>query len=322
MDEKNEHDNKCRIVIFLNKEKDGIDLDIALNFQFALLAEDETVLISSPTAENCIFQERKTFFGFHLGADEIKKRERKNWNFKLKQTKKELVESKNIFLKDNVLSLNCECTICTGVYLVTNEKHDFGVISSDSRTEIFKATPRIPSSNLQNHLMSMYDDAILSDMELRTWTKTFRVHKNILSARSPVFRAMFQADMKENAMKYVEITDLDDETLDKMLLYFYNGIFEVHHWESASELYQAANKYQILTLKRLCSEFLASWICATNACKILMLADMHEDEELKKCAQTYILSEKNIMCSDNWKKFMNDNLQLAAEIMYWKCTEQ
>ncbi|GIY73972.1 TD and POZ domain-containing protein 1 [Caerostris darwini] len=442
------HDNKYAIAIYLKRGKDDIDLDIALDFQFALLAEDETVLILSTTAETCIFT-KKTLNGFYLRADDIKRFIEKqtthpcnikvvcrmwygegklidigncfsltrleietfcfSWTikdfsslnfykkakvlikshlnkplmtfilyltneaesaneilnidimthqntriatfessiqdvdgnkhfcgkedysiqgkgkigtFKLKQTKQELDDSKNIFLPNNVLSLNCECTICTGVYLTINEKHDFGVISSDSRTEIFKSLPRIKSSSLQDALISMYDDSILSDMELRTSTKTFRVHKNILSARSPVFSAMFQADMKENAMKYVDITDLDDDTLDKMLIYIYNGIFEVHHWESASELYQAANKYQILILKQLCSEFLASWICATNACEILMLADTHDDEELKKCAQTYILSEKEMMCSDNWKKFMNDNLQLAAEIMYLKCTEQ
>ncbi|GIY94969.1 hypothetical protein CEXT_283371 [Caerostris extrusa] len=96
---------------------------------------------------------------------------RKIGTFKLKQTKQELDDSKNIFLPNNVLSLNCECTICTGVYLVINEKHDFGVISSYSRTEIFKSVPKPPRSNLQDALMSMYDDSILSDMELRTSTK-------------------------------------------------------------------------------------------------------------------------------------------------------
>ncbi|GIY73978.1 TD and POZ domain-containing protein 4 [Caerostris darwini] len=273
--------NKYRIAIYLNREKDSIDLDISLGFRFTLLAEDETVLISSPKAENCVFQ-KGTSFAFHLGADELNRyiemqtthpcnikavcrmwygegelidigncfgltrfeietfcfswtindfsylnsdknakvlikshlnkplmtfilyltKEEKSGKeilnidimthqntriatfessiqdvdgnkhfcgkedydvqgkgkigtFKLKQTKQELVESKNIFLKDNFLSLNCECTICTGIYYATNEKHDFGVISSDSRTEIFKSTPRIPSSNLQNDLMSM-----------------------------------------------------------------------------------------------------------------------------------------------------------------------
>ncbi|GIY22218.1 hypothetical protein CEXT_230891 [Caerostris extrusa] len=71
---------------------------------------------------------------------------------------------------------------------------------------LYLSTASVPypeEKYLQDALMFMYDDAILSDMELRTSTKTFRVHKNILSARSPVFSAMFQADMKENAMKYV-----------------------------------------------------------------------------------------------------------------------
>ena len=37
------------------------------------------------------------------------------------------------------------------------------------------------------------------------------VHKVILAARSPVFRAMFTQDMKENLENFVEIHDVDEE---------------------------------------------------------------------------------------------------------------
>ena len=41
------------------------------------------------------------------------------------------------------------------------------------------------------------DDSETSDFDLKCGSKTFRVHKNILGARSSVFKAMFQYGMKE-----------------------------------------------------------------------------------------------------------------------------
>ncbi|GIY16885.1 TD and POZ domain-containing protein 1 [Caerostris darwini] len=108
-------------------------------------------------------------------------------SFELNRTKQTLMDIKNNYLKDNTLSLNCECTLSGGKMYETIEKNHFGVISTDSEIEVFKSKLVHPSSDLQDALMFMYDDAILSDVELRTSTKTFRVHKNILSARSPSY---------------------------------------------------------------------------------------------------------------------------------------
>ncbi|GIX69145.1 hypothetical protein CEXT_143201 [Caerostris extrusa] len=47
----------------------------------------------------------------------------------------------------------------------------------------------------------MLHENVLCDVKLRTGAETFPAHWFILSARSPVFRAMCQSDMKEKSSR-------------------------------------------------------------------------------------------------------------------------
>ncbi|GFY37077.1 hypothetical protein TNIN_3041 [Trichonephila inaurata madagascariensis] len=60
---------------------------------------------------------------------------------------------------------------------------------------------------------------------------------------------MFTNDMKEKNNKCVDIEDLDDDTVQRMLLYMYTATLPDFQWDSACNLYAAANKYEILSLK-------------------------------------------------------------------------
>ena len=52
-------------------------------------------------------------------------------------------------------------------------------------------------------LTKLLEDPETSDFTLKCGSKTFKVHKNILGARSSVFKAMFQYGMKEAATEAV-----------------------------------------------------------------------------------------------------------------------
>ncbi|GBN92532.1 Speckle-type POZ protein B [Araneus ventricosus] len=160
----------------------------------------------------------------------------------------------------------------------------------------------------------MYTDGIFSDTKLHTSSQTFPVHRGILSARSPVFSRMFSHDMKEKNSGHVHITDLQNDTVHQMLLYIYTDL----QFESASKLYVAADKYEILSLKSRCSSFLKDNVCPTKACDVLILADLHQDEDLKSFVQGYILEHDDVFSLQEWKHLMENNLKLAADIMYRK----
>ncbi|GBN77987.1 TD and POZ domain-containing protein 5 [Araneus ventricosus] len=242
-------------------------------------------------------------------------------------SREQLMQNESRYLSNDVLSLFCEYAFSTGVILNVHESCDFGIISPASTKELEENEKKpIISQNelhqtqaLVDDLKSIYSDGILCDIELRTSTNTFPAHKTILSARSPVFRRMFTNDMREKNSGHVDITDVEDETVRRMLLYIYADVLEDMQFESASKLYSAADKYAVFSLKERCSCFLKDNVNPTKACDLLILADRHQDGDLKCAVQDYILShDKEVFGSLEWKDFMATNLQLAADIMYQK----
>ena len=54
------------------------------------------------------------------------------------------------------------------------------------------------SKNLVNDMEKLLDTGTLTDVTIKCERRTIKCHKAVLSARSAVFRAMFQHDMREN----------------------------------------------------------------------------------------------------------------------------
>ena len=54
------------------------------------------------------------------------------------------------------------------------------------------------SRNLVCDMENLLETGTLTDVSIRCDKKTIKCHKAVLSARSAVFRAMFQHDMREN----------------------------------------------------------------------------------------------------------------------------
>ncbi|GBM91666.1 Speckle-type POZ protein-like B [Araneus ventricosus] len=182
-----------------------------------------------------------------------------------------LIEDKSRYFPNDVLSLDFEFVLATVEHFGCRLKYpklESWVVGKEKCRNT-----AVPIDDFK----SLYNDAIFSDTEIRTSTKTYPAHKAILSARSPVFRNMFSHDMKEKSSGHVDITDFEDDTVHRMLLYIYADSLEGLQFGSASKLYVAADKYEILSLKSRCSSFMKANLCPENACDVLVLADLHSD---------------------------------------------
>ncbi|GFY51904.1 hypothetical protein TNIN_51351 [Trichonephila inaurata madagascariensis] len=126
---------------------------------------------------------------------------------------------------------------------------------------------------------------------------------------------MFHNDMKEKHSECVDIEDLDDDTVKRMLLYMYTGTLPDLQWDSACNLYTAADKYEILSLKSDCTSFLMDTLTLDNACDLLILADRHQDKYLKSGIQNYFSINRGIFNTNEWKCFMQTNAQLLRELL-------
>lgn len=109
----------------------------------------------------------------------------------------------------------------------------------------------------------------------------------IISARSPVFSAMFEHEMEERKQNRVDITDVDHEVLREMLRFIYTGK-ATNLEKMADDLLAAADKYALERLKVMCEEALCTSLAIENAADILILADLHSADQLKAQAIDFI----------------------------------
>ncbi|GFT44210.1 speckle-type POZ protein A [Nephila pilipes] len=251
----------------------------------------------------------------------------KSLEFPFHLTKKRLISKKDFYLPNDELILKCECAFSTKNAASEIESTSYGYISSlmenVSATAVEDENKKSEETNSSRKTLKyLYTEQLFCDTKLKTRTQTFPAHKCILGVRSPVFRAMFTNDMREKVSECISIEDLEDDTVQRMLLYMYTDELEGLQWESARGLYAAADKYEILPLKKKCSSFLKTNLCPLNACEVLILADMHSDDDLKTTVQDFILRRhKDVFYSNNWKLMMDAYPKLAAQIMYLKFNE-
>ncbi|KAF8770855.1 Protein roadkill like protein [Argiope bruennichi] len=226
-------------------------------------------------------------------------------------------------LPNDVLSLRCEFQIDAD--LAWSRIETYRCLDLEDLERIKTELPKrqldetVGSSNdccsFKKAFKDLYEIECCNDVKLRAGTKLFPAHKAILSIRSPVFKAMFTQNMDEKTSQIVDVPDMNHDTLDRLLQYIYTGTVQELQWESAIDLFIAADKHQLLDLRNKCSFFLKSNLSVTNVCSILSLAYMHEDSHFRVAVENFISEHDiEIFNSEKWKKFKEGKFSLALEV--------
>ena len=84
----------------------------------------------------------------------------------------------------------------------------------------------LEDEKLANDLASLLINSKHSDVTLTVGDTDIPAHKNILSARSPVFAAMFEHDCEETRENRVTIEDVDVEAFESLLRFIYTARVE------------------------------------------------------------------------------------------------
>lgn len=141
-------------------------------------------------------------------------------------------------------------------------------------------------------------------------------HKNILSARSPVFAAMFNHNMQEAKTGQVFIKDISLKIFKELLYYIYSGRTEYSMTEETARLiFMAADKYEITGLKKECIHFLLIDLQESNAIDLLVWADRHSVQKVKEAAINYVAKNfKTIFQSDEWEGLTQNHPDLCLAV--------
>ncbi|KAI1719983.1 BTB/POZ domain-containing protein [Ditylenchus destructor] len=122
--------------------------------------------------------------------------------------------------------------------------------------------------------------------------KEIKVHKIVLSARSPVFSAMLENHTEEAQNNQVTYADIDYEVMHEMLFFMYSG-HSPNLSQMALDLLAVADRFQLNGLKEMADQILRSGLTVENVCRNLVLADMHNAHDLKADAIRFIAQYSN-----------------------------
>ena len=138
-------------------------------------------------------------------------------------------------------------------------------------------------------------------------------HVNILVARSSVFAAMFEHDMKEAATGEVEIEDVQPDIFKQLLHYIYSGRLSTPLTETTAQpLFVAADKYDINDLKEECVFFLLTCVRVDNAISLFVWAHLHSVDELHQVTLSFMtLHGKEVCLLKEWEDLTKNYPELC-----------
>ncbi|UYV69722.1 hypothetical protein LAZ67_7000457 [Cordylochernes scorpioides] len=193
------------------------------------------------------------------------------------------MKSELLFGKESLLQ-NCEnLTILCEIIKVDKSDTTSGIINNVSE---------VPDCTWAKDIGSLFETQEFSDVILTTGNKRFAAHKNILSASSSVFAAMFK---NKSDLNIVEINDIEAAVFNEILNFIYTE--QSPNLDNlAEQLLEAADKYGLENLKVVCEEFLAAHLPVEKAAEIMLLADRCKAFQLMSFIINFIvrLSDKII----------------------------
>jgi speckle-type POZ protein len=184
----------------------------------------------------------------------------------------------------------------------------------------------VPSSDIAGHLGRLLDHTDGSDdVAFSAGGETFRAHRAILAARSPVFKAQLFGSMADARMRCITLHDIKPATFQILLRFIYTDELprdeEIQSSSSNIELFQnllaAADMYQLDRLKLMCARKLWECVSGETVAKVLGCAELHNCPELKRTCLDFFVVEKNFkiaVLTDGYFQLMQSFPSIIDEI--------
>ena len=171
--------------------------------------------------------------------------------------------------------------------------------------------------DLSDDFGKAFSESDCSDLHLVCGGKVFNCHEFVLSARSPVFRAMFHHDMTESKTKNIIISDFSPDVIVKMLQFIYSGrVVLDEQSELNGELLKAADKYELGMLKKVCEDKLCDAMDLKDSVRNLILGEMVGARKLMKSALQHLASNmSSVIDTEEWKSCAKHHPALVTEVM-------
>ena len=164
-----------------------------------------------------------------------------------------------------------------------------------------------------NVLNELRKSGELVDAVIKVDGGQFKVHRAIMSACSPYFRAMFTNGMRETNQKEVYISGVTDDMMAHIVEYAYTRetIIDIHNVE---RLLSAADQFHVLGLIKACLNFLTTHLDAKNCIGILKFSRNYFCPNLERAALRFIMENFQEVYTES-NEILNLNIEEMVEIL-------
>ncbi|XVF75280.1 hypothetical protein PTKIN_Ptkin13bG0174700 [Pterospermum kingtungense] len=187
----------------------------------------------------------------------------------------------------------------------------------------------VPPSDMGQNLKALLESEVGCDINFQVGEETFKAHKLILAARSPVFRAQFFGLVGDTNMDKVVVKDVEPSIFKAMLLFIYTdklpNVQEITGSTSmcmstnmVQHLLAAADLYNLDRLKLLCKAKLCEELNADTVATTLALAEQHHCAQLKAICLKFAANPANlgaVMQSEGFKHLEECCPSLLSELL-------
>ncbi|GFN75671.1 kelch-like protein 41 [Plakobranchus ocellatus] len=159
-------------------------------------------------------------------------------------------------------------------------------------------------------LHQLFSEKLLCDFTLQAGSEQVDVHRCVLAACSPYFKAMLTLNTYENTKRIATLQNVDSAVLLDLVNFMYKGEVSVSS-SNAQSLLVAADMLQIQGLVQLCEEFMSSSLCAENCLDVFSFADFQNLTDLKEISKLFVLNNfESIYCTEAFLSLNMNHVKL------------
>ncbi|XP_075212110.1 BTB/POZ domain-containing protein 6-like isoform X5 [Lycorma delicatula] len=136
-------------------------------------------------------------------------------------------------------------------------------------------------------------------------------HKLLLEIASPVFKVMLSGNWAEKDK--VKIEDVNPSTFKILMKYIYTDEISFDTMETAISVYKACEKYDLVHLKKVSSEYISSNVVPDNVCSVLEFSLHYKDGSVTgKCFNIIKTKTDAVLATSD---FLNCDLETLNNIV-------
>eukprot|EP00092_Neocalanus_flemingeri_P040436 GFUD01044037.1.p1 GENE.GFUD01044037.1~~GFUD01044037.1.p1 ORF type:complete len:336 (+),score=103.52 GFUD01044037.1:120-1127(+) len=171
-----------------------------------------------------------------------------------------------------------------------------------------------PDTNVS---MKLFEEKILTDYNVVCNNgMSFPCHKAFLAARSPVFRAMIESEMKEAKEATIHLVKFSAIVVENLVKYVYTGqVDEEVLKDNADNFLDLGEQFDIAELKAMAEQSMITNLDKENMVNYFLAGELYNGVKIRAAAKAFLRQNmKSLVKQDGWKEALKER-DLVFELL-------